>query len=95
VITEVRRSTPTGYFIISILETLKTQYNTTLSQLFTVTYYDKTGQIKIVQTFQDSYTNVEGYYLPHKRTITNTTPNGVEKVTLTFSNLALTFNPEK
>lgn len=95
VITEVRRSTPTGYFIISILETLKTQYNTTLSQLFTVSYYDKTGKIKIVQTFQDSYTNVEGYYLPHQRTITNTTPNGVEKVTLTFSNLALTFNPEK
>ena len=90
VITEVRRSIPTGYFIISVLDTLDTKFHSTLSQLFTVTYYDKAGQIKSVETFQDTYTIVEGFYLPAQRIMTTTTPEGAQTVVIKFEDLKLT-----
>ncbi len=89
VISEVRRNSNDGYFIISILDIAKTDYGTQLPRHFAVSNFDAKGNLRSVDAFRDEYEKVEGIYMPVYRSIISLTGEGAKTFTIYFSDIKI------
>ena len=85
-VAEVTRTAGGMRFTISVIETLTTDNGKYLANHFLVSYRDeKTGDLKMVEGYRDSYSQIGGVWLPIMRTVVTTgaaSPEGAATATM-------------